>query len=202
MFQRRNRLTNFQRLKELVWPQQGWRRSTLYIAHRLGRLPGTPYRVAAGFACGAAVSFTPFLGLHFVLAALLSLLLRGSILASAIGTVVGNPWTFVFFIWPVTYKIGQTLLGVDAGELQTENLTWEHFSENFFSKEFWNVIWPMTVGGVPSAVVVWFVAFVPIFTIVKQYQRARQWRIRRKASRALKQSEAAQLSEGQLGKQA
>jgi hypothetical protein len=80
MFQRRNRLSIIQRLKELVWPQQGWRRSTLYIAHRLGRLPGTPYRVAAGFACGAAVSFTPFVGFHFLLAALLSLILRGNIL--------------------------------------------------------------------------------------------------------------------------
>ena len=34
---------------------------------RLGRLPGTPYSIAAGFACGATVSFTPLVGLHFFL---------------------------------------------------------------------------------------------------------------------------------------
>lgn len=198
MFQRRHRLSPIQRLKELAWPRQGWRRSTVYFAHRLGRLPGTPYRIAAGFACGAAVSFTPFIGAHFVLAALLSLLLRGNILASAIGTVVGNPWTFFLFIWPVTYKIGQTLLGVEADELDVENVTVMYLAENF-----WSVFWPMTVGGIPSAVVAWFVAFVPIYVIVQQYQRARQWRIRRKATRkARKQTKATGLAESHLGKQA
>jgi uncharacterized protein HemY len=63
------------------------------------------------------------------------------------------------------------------------------------------VLWPMTMGAVPTALVVWCVAFVPIYSIVYEYQRARQWRIRRKASKARKQSEAAQLSEGNLGKQ-
>ena len=60
----------------MLWPRRGWTRMALYIQHRLGRLPGTPYRIAAGFACGAAISFTPFLGLHFVLAALGALALR------------------------------------------------------------------------------------------------------------------------------
>jgi uncharacterized protein (DUF2062 family) len=196
MFQRRNRLTNVQRLKELVWPRQGWRRSTLYIAHRLGRLPGTPYRVAAGFACGAAVSFTPFIGLHFVLAALLSLLLRGHILASAIGTVVGNPWTFPF-IWAWTYSLGWWLIGSPNGHEVSVEFTLQYIGENIMS-----VGWPMTVGALPTAVVVWCIAFVPIYFIVYEYQRARQWRIRRKATKARKQSEAAGLSEGQLGKQA
>ena len=196
MFQRRNQLTIFQRLKALVWPQQGWRRSTLYIAHRLGRLPGTPYRVAAGFACGAAVSFTPLIGFHFLLAALLSLILRGNILASAIGTVVGNPWTFPF-IWAWTYGLGWRLIGARNSHQLSDELTLQYIFENTL-----NVLWPMTVGAVPTVVVVWFVAFVPIYMIVYEYQRARQWRIRRKASKARKRSEAARLSEGQLGKQA
>ncbi len=196
MFQRRNQLTIFQRLKALVWPQHGWRRSTLYIAHRLGRLPGTPYRVAAGFACGAAVSFTPFFGFHFLLAALLSLILRGNILASAIGTVIGNPWTFPF-IWAWTYGLGWRLIGARNSHQLSDELTLQYIFENTL-----NVLWPMAVGAVPTAIVVWIVAFLPIFTIVKQYQRARQWRIRRKASKARKRTEAAVVSEGQLGKQA
>jgi uncharacterized protein (DUF2062 family) len=195
MFKRRNRLTYFERLKELVWPRQGWRRSTLYIAHRLGRLPGTPYRVAAGFACGAAISFTPFFGLHFLLAALLCLILRGSILASAIGTVVGNPWTFPF-IGAWTYSLGSQMIGSSSSHEISVELTFQYFVENLMS-----VGWPMTVGALPTAVVVWCIAFVPIYFIVYEYQRARQWRIRRKATKARKQSEASGLSEGQLGKQ-
>ena len=65
---------------------------------RLKRLQGTPYSIATGFACGVAISFTPFIGFHMILAALTAWLIRGNIIASAIGTIVGNPWTFPF-IW-------------------------------------------------------------------------------------------------------
>ena len=74
MFRRRVPLPTHRQILELVWPRTGWRRASAYLGHRLGRLPGTPYRVAAGFACGAAISFTPFLGFHLAGAALLALL--------------------------------------------------------------------------------------------------------------------------------
>ena len=74
------------------------------------------------------------------------MLLRGSLLASAIGTVVGNPWTFPF-IWTWIYALGQWLLG---GEVVSElpamlSLTY------IFDRPL-DVLWPMTVGGVPTAV--------------------------------------------------
>jgi uncharacterized protein HemY len=43
----------------------------------------------------------------------------------------------------------------------------------------------MTVGGVPTAVVVWFLFFWPIRGMVAEYQRARRWRVRRRASKRL-----------------
>jgi uncharacterized protein (DUF2062 family) len=88
----------------------GWRRLGLYLLKRLTRLSGTPQGIACGFACGAAISFTPFIGLHIALSMLLAWLLRGNLIAAAVGTVVGNPWTFPF-IWLATYKVGQMLLG-------------------------------------------------------------------------------------------
>jgi len=72
MFGRRNPLPVLHRVWSVVWPKAGWRRASRYMAHRVRRLPGTPYRIAAGVASGAAVSFTPFIGLHFVAAALLA----------------------------------------------------------------------------------------------------------------------------------
>src|SRR3546814_7251488 len=88
MFKRRIPLPFHRRARSFLWPRGGWRRSGTYVAHRLRRLPGPPYRIAAGFASGAAISFTPFIGLHFVLATLLALCIRGNIVASAIGTMV------------------------------------------------------------------------------------------------------------------
>jgi uncharacterized protein (DUF2062 family) len=64
-----------------------------------------PRGIALGFAARAFVSFTPFIGVHFILAGLLAFALRASILASAIGTVVGNPVSFPF-IWLAAYNLG------------------------------------------------------------------------------------------------
>src|SRR5690625_493920 len=110
VFGRRKPQSLLSRLRALLWPRRGFRQSARYIAHRLSRLPSTPYRIAAGFACGAAVSFTPLIGFHFLSAALLALVVRGNLIASALGTVVGNPWTFPF-IWAWTFAFGRWMIG-------------------------------------------------------------------------------------------
>lgn len=175
MFKRRTPLPVLRRIGAVFWPSAGWRRSTAYMAHRVRRLPETPYRIAAGFACGAAISFTPFIGLHFVGAALLAVLLRGNVVASAIGTVVGNPWTFPF-IWAWIYSLGRWLTGGDV----ISNLP-NVLSLNYIFSRPSEVLLPMTIGGLPTAVVAWFAFFWPIHGAVVEYQRARKWRIRRRA---------------------
>ena len=64
------------RLREALLPRRGWRRGVEYLSHRVRRLPDTPHRIALGFACGVFGSFTPFFGLHIVLAAVIARLLR------------------------------------------------------------------------------------------------------------------------------
>lgn len=178
MFKRRNPLPFHQRAGAFMWPRSGWRRSGAYVAHRLRRLPGTPYRIAAGFASGAAVSFTPFIGLHFVLAAGFALLVRGNVIAAAIGTVVGNPWTFPF-IWLWTYSLGRWVLGGEHGLTGLpEDLSFHHIFENPFE-----VLLPMIVGSIPTAAVAWFVFFWPLQRTVAGYQRARKRRLRKRLSR-------------------
>lgn len=174
MFKRRHPLPMHKRAGGLLWPRIGWRRSGTYVAHRLRRLPGTPYRIAAGFACGAAVSFTPFIGLHFVLAALLALLVRGNVVAAAIGTAVGNPWTFPL-IWLWIYTFGNWLLGHHNLTQLPENLSFHHFIESPLE-----VFLPMVVGSIPTAVVAWFAFFWPLQKTVAEYQKARRRRLRKR----------------------
>lgn len=184
MFKRRNPLPLHKRASAFLWPRSGWRRSGAYVAHRLRRLPGTPYRIAAGFASGAAVSFTPFMGLHFVLAALLAVLVRGNVVASAIGTAVGNPWTFPF-IWLWTYSLGSWILG------SGDNLAVEPEDLSFFHHIFDNpleVLLPMLVGSVPTAVVAWFVFFWPLQRVVDGYQKARKRRLRKRVEKSRRAS--------------
>jgi len=175
LFRRRTPLSLLRRIGRWLWPSAGWRRAATYLAHRVRRLPETPYRIAAGFACGAAISFTPFIGFHFIGAALLAVLLRANVLASALGTVVGNPWTFPL-IWAWIYGLGRKLTGHEVISDLPNALSLQYIFDRPLE-----VFWPMTVGGVPTAIIAWFAFFVPVRGAVIEYQRARQWRIHHRA---------------------
>lgn len=168
LFGRRRRRSWFGYLREGLWPSAGWTRAARYVKHRVRRLPGSAYSIAAGLACGAAVSFTPFLGFHFLLAALAALLLGGNVLASAVGTAVGNPWTFPI-IWSWIYLLGRWLQGKPAIADLPDSL-----SLHYIFAHPWEVFWPMVLGGIPSAAAAWFVAFWPCYKAVQRYQRRRR----------------------------
>ena len=114
MFKAKKKKSIWRKLSNFIYPQIGVKRSIKYTGHRLGRMNSSPYEIACGFAIGAAISFTPFLGLHIIISAIIAFIMRGSIIASAIGTVVGNPLTFPF-IWAFVYKTGE-MIGVDQRE--------------------------------------------------------------------------------------
>ena len=113
MCKRRNPLSPAAKVQKFFWPSMGWQRAWAYTMHRLARLPGSSYSIAGGFACGAAISFTPFVGLHFIISAIVAWIIRANILASAIGTAVGNPWTFPF-IWAWLYQTGTWMTAGEA----------------------------------------------------------------------------------------
>ena len=99
VFKRRDKPPLRTRIFEALLPRRGWRRGIEYIAHRLRRLPDTPHRIALGFACGVFASFTPFFGIHLIGAIALAWLIRGNLIAAAIGQFVGNPFTLPFIAW-------------------------------------------------------------------------------------------------------
>ena len=192
MFQRRQKLSIFQRVRQFFWPSAGWKRSTRYVFHRVARIPGSAYSLAAGFACGAAISFTPFIGLHFVLSALLAYIMRANIVSSAIGTVVGNPWTFPF-IWVGVFNVGRFIMHVDeAGgvvakdvdflNVMTKSMEAMHRLDfQFLIETSAPVMVPMLVGSVPVAIVVWMIFFFPLRPMIAKYQAARHHKRTRKA---------------------
>ena len=68
------------------------------------------HKISLGVSCGVFASFTPFFGLHFVIAGLLSFLVRGNVVASLLGTFLGNPVTFPF-ITVFNLNLGSWLIG-------------------------------------------------------------------------------------------
>lgn len=168
------------RWRDYLWPRMGVRRYASYLWHRLGRMQGTSHSIAAGFAAGAAMSMTPLMGLHFIVSAALAWVTRGNIIVSAIGTAIGNPWTFPF-IWLWTYKIGSWMMGVDP-----EDRPFRNFSFNDALHEplvALKPIWlPMLLGSIPTAIVTWCLFYWPLKHLLERYRRQR---IERRHMRAL-----------------
>ncbi|MBX2804364.1 MAG: DUF2062 domain-containing protein [Hyphomicrobiales bacterium] len=105
------------RLRLALWPRRSWNRSARYSFLRLKRIRSSPHRIAVGVAIGVFAVFTPFIGLQLLLAALLCIVLRGSIIASFLASFVGNPLTYPM-IWFSTYHVGNLLLGTSSGQLK------------------------------------------------------------------------------------
>ena len=178
LFRARSRPGPGQRLRQFLWPRSGWRRAANYLWYRLARLPGTPHSIAAGLACGAAMSFTPFVGLHFVFAALIAWAIGANIIASAIGTVLGNPWTFPL-IWLWTYELGAWMLGLDPGLGLHIELSYSYLVDNVY-----RLLLPMLVGSLPISAVVWLAVYWPTRYLVAGFQHARRLRRERRAPSA------------------
>ena len=193
MFRRRIPLTRLSQIRSFLWPERGFRRLFAYLFQRVVRLPGTSGSIAIGVASGVAASFLPFIGLHFLIAALLALLLRGNVLASVIGTFFGNPWTFLF-IWISDYRLGLWLLQqIGHGdqfpplnlqqvvEVMTIFMHFLTFSGDVdwqkVSEPFEQVFLPMTIGGTVLAILSWFVAFVLCFCSFEWWRAHRAKRL-------------------------
>ncbi|MCK5547156.1 MAG: DUF2062 domain-containing protein [Rhodospirillaceae bacterium] len=209
MFQRRSRPNIVIRLREFFWPSSGWHRSTRYVFHRVARIPGSSYSIAAGFACGAAISMTPFVGLHFVLSAIVAYIMRANILASAIGTAVGNPWTFPF-IWVWIYNAGIWIVGsghtnateVDfATVFSTSMEALIRFDIAYLVQTSGPVLWPMLIGSIPTAIVTWIIFYAPLQPIISRYQAARHHRRTRKKRRKEKNKEEQSYADEKLAAQ-
>lgn len=158
----------------------GWRRYFRYLRYRVVRLPGSPHTIAIGFACGAALSFTPLIGVHFALAALLAWIIGGNVLASIIGTGVGNPWTFPL-IWFWIHRLGSWIIGGDASDSEAIDFNVTILFDNFI-----DVFWPMLVGGVPMAIIVFPIAYYSSRYVVRTYQARRRTHLERVAVRRVR----------------
>ena len=139
MFKRRIKPSTLRYLRNWVIPESGWKRRLQYLRHRMLRLNGTPHSIAFGFACGVAVSFTPFVGLHLIVSGFIAWALGGNFIAAWLGTGVGNPWTFPL-IWLGTYKVGKWIVAdpTDMGMIGP--------NPQFHLADLLNVILPMAIG--------------------------------------------------------
>lgn len=178
MFARRTKIHPLKQIREFLWPSMGWARTLRYYECRLLRIKDTDSSIARGLSFGASISFTPLPGTHIVSAAALSWITRSNMVASVLGTLVGNPWTFPLMWW-AAYKIGDRLfytLGLPVREMPGV-FTWAHLVGELTAHPFELVI-PWVTGGFILVFVSWPVFYVLFYMLVKK-ARIQQKRGRR-----------------------
>ncbi|MFN9790370.1 MAG: DUF2062 domain-containing protein [Holosporales bacterium] len=188
MFRRRVERSATDTLRDVITLRINIRRTLGYIRHRTLRIPGTPENIARGLAAGVAVSFTPFLGLHTPLAICTAWLVRGNIIASALSSAIGNPFTFYFIFWLV-YHLGIIILGQN---IETESFSTfisyaignpiELLTQNF-AKYFDQFIFPILVGFIPAGAFFGLLTYSISLYTVSRYQTLRRTRIQAAAAR-------------------
>ena len=198
VFKRRDRRPIWKIVLDFVYPKGGWTRAFHYVKHRLNRLPGSPERIARGMAVGVFTAFTPFYGLHFIIAALLARLLQGNILAALLGTFAGNPLTYVP-IGVIALKGGYFVLGagngiveedvhrslggkfVDAGTSLLGNIRALYMGRpadwQGLSVFYHEVFFPYLVGGIVPGLVVAVASYYVAVPIIRAYQKRRARKI-------------------------
>ncbi len=225
MFKRRDRLPIWEVALRALWPRGGWGRAALYVKHRLRRLPDTPRKISRGILAGVFTTFTPFYGLHFVVAAIVAWILRGNVMAALLGTFFGNPLTYVP-IGVVSLNLGHWILGSEPAAAMDENIfdKFRGAGEDFIWNAwyaltgtpvdwtatwvFWHdVFWPWLVGGIIPGILTGLAAYTISLPLIEVYQRRRRGalkkkldEIRRKAAlRAAEKKKARDAREGTNG---
>jgi uncharacterized protein len=127
---------------------------------RLLHVQDTPQRTAAAYALGVFFGFSPFLGLHTLLAVALAFLLNLNRVAVLLGVYSNLPWIIAAYYTTTTMigaAITRTRLPPEFGQ-RFVDLFQHSVMSSIFWREIWVLLspltWPFVVGSLIGAVVV------------------------------------------------
>jgi uncharacterized protein (DUF2062 family) len=148
-------------------------RSTL---RRLLAIDDPPERTALAFSIGVFIAFSPFLGLHTIMATAVAFLFRFNKVAIYTGTFINNPFLTLVPIIIGSYAVGAFLLGQpvhipDEGLELLQNP--RIFSGDYYRLLFiqsWNIVWPFAVGGMALSVVCSLLAYPLTLRMLRAYR--------------------------------
>jgi uncharacterized protein len=146
---------------------------------RLLAIDDPPERTAFAFSIGIFIAFSPFLGLHTILATVLAFAFRFNKVAIYTGTFLNNPFLTLVPIIILSYAVGAFLLGrpLDIPDEGIELLRDPHLlTRDWYSRLFlhsWDIVWPFAVGGMVLSVVCSLLAYPLTLRALRAYRGLR-----------------------------
>lgn len=146
---------------------------------RLLALDDPPERTALAFSIGVFIAFSPFLGLHTIMATAVAFFFRFNKIAIYSGTFINNPFFTLVPIIVASYGIGAFVLGrplripAEGIELLKDPhlLTGSYYRQLF--REGWGIVWPFTIGATVLSVVCSLIAY-PVTSWLLRTHRQKQ----------------------------
>jgi uncharacterized protein (DUF2062 family) len=146
---------------------------------RLLSLDDPPERTALAFSIGIFIAFSPFLGLHTILATLFAFIFRFNKIAIYSGTFVNNPFLTLVPIIVGSYAVGALLLGrpmkipAEGVELLKDPhlLTADYYQRLFVQS--WDILKTFAVGGIILSVVCSLIAYPVTLRLLRAHRRFR-----------------------------
>ena len=144
---------------------------------RLLALDDPPERTALAFSIGVFIAFSPFLGLHTIMATAVAFIFRFNKIAIYTGTFINNPFLTLVPIIIASYALGAFILGrplriPDAGiELlrHPHLLTADYYRQIF--RESWGIVWPFAIGSTVVSVVCSVIAYPVTSSLLRSRKR-------------------------------
>lgn len=147
---------------------------------RLLAIDDPPERTALAFSIGVFIAFSPFLGLHTIMATLVAFLFRFNKVAIYTGTFLNNPFFTLVPIIIGSYAVGAFVLGrplhiPDEGLELLKNP--DLLSSNYYSRLFvqsWHIVWPFAVGATLLSVVCSVLAYPLTLRALRAYRSRKE----------------------------
>ena len=147
---------------------------------RLLAIDDPPERTALAFSIGIFIAFSPFLGLHTIMATALAFIFRFNKIAIYTGTFVNNPFLTLVPIIIASYATGAFVMGRPLA-LPAEGLELLK-NPHLLTADYWrqlfthsrDILLPFAVGGMLLSVVCSLIAYPVTLRLLSARKRLRQ----------------------------
>ena len=144
---------------------------------RLLAIDDPPERTALAFSIGVFIAFSPFLGLHTIMATALAFIFRFNKVAIYTGTFINNPFLTLVPIIIASYAVGAFLMGrpLSLPESGLRLLKEPHLLTGSYWRELWvhawDIVLPFSIGGMALSVVCSLAAYPLTLSILRRRKR-------------------------------
>lgn len=124
-----------------------------YLECKIMHIQDSPHKISLGVGLGLFIAWTPFLGLHILIALVLSVILKANKFATLVSIWVSNIFTFAIIYYP-SYLVGRFVFQLSpwhtnmskerVSALFNELFRPGNMITGFFTSQYWSRFWTLT----------------------------------------------------------